>query len=56
VERFLSGVRMSTPDYASAGHKLRLVTTCFAGDVRVQMKQVPAAQAVVENGATAAAQ
>ncbi len=55
VERFLSGVQMSTPDYASAERKLRLVTTCFVGDVNVKMKPVPAAQAIVDNGAPAAA-
>ena len=55
VERFLSGVQMSTPDYASAERKLRLVTTCFVGDVNVKMVQVPAAQTVIENGATASA-
>jgi hypothetical protein len=55
VERFLSGVQMSTPDYASAERKLRLVMTCFVSDVNVKMKQMPAAQAVVENGAPATA-
>ncbi|HSD85792.1 MAG TPA: cell wall-active antibiotics response protein LiaF [Anaerolineae bacterium] len=51
VERFLSGVQLSTPDYASAERKLRLVTTCFVSDVNVKMKPAPAAQAIVENGA-----
>jgi hypothetical protein len=55
VERFLSGVQMSTPDYATAERKLRLVTTCFVGDVNVKMTTVPAAQAIVENPAPAAA-
>ena len=55
VERFLSGVQMSTPDYATAERKLRLVTTCFVGDVNVKMTPVPAAQTVVDNGAPAAA-
>jgi hypothetical protein len=55
VERFLSGVQMSTPDYATAERKLRLVTTCFVGDVKVKTTPVPAAQIVVENGAPAAA-
>jgi lia operon protein LiaF len=55
VERFLSGVQMSTPDYASAERKLHLVTTCFVGDVSVKMKQVPAAQTIVDNGAPATA-
>jgi predicted membrane protein len=54
MERFLSGVQMSTPDYATAERKLRLVTTCFVGDVNVKMTQVPAAQTIVENGAPAA--
>jgi hypothetical protein len=56
VERFLSGVRMTTPDYAGTERKLRLVTTCFVGDVKVKTVLVPAAQTVEENGATAAAQ
>jgi Cell wall-active antibiotics response 4TMS YvqF len=52
VERFLSGVQMSTPDYATAERKLRLVTTCFVGDVNVKMTPAPvAAQVIVENGA-----
>jgi hypothetical protein len=51
VERFLSGVQLSTPDYATAERKLRLVTTCFVGDVNVKMTPVPAAQTIVENGA-----
>jgi hypothetical protein len=51
VERFLSGVQLSTPDYATAERKLRLVTTCFVGDVKVKMTPVPAAQTIVENGA-----
>jgi hypothetical protein len=51
VERFLSGVQLSTPDYAAAERKLRLVTTCFVGDVKVKMVPVPAAQTMVENGA-----
>jgi Cell wall-active antibiotics response 4TMS YvqF len=49
VERFLSGVQMSTPDYATAERKLRLVTTCFVGDVNVKMMPVPAVQAVIDN-------
>ena len=49
VERFLSGVQMSTPDYATAERKLRLVTTCFVGDVNVKMMPVPAAQTVIDN-------
>ena len=55
VERFLSGVQMSTPDYVTSERKLRLVTTCFVGDVTVKMSQVPAAQTVVENSASASA-
>ncbi|HTP08036.1 MAG TPA: cell wall-active antibiotics response protein LiaF [Anaerolineae bacterium] len=55
VERFLSGVQMSTPDYATAERKLRLVTTCFVADVNVKMMPVPAAQTIVENGAPATA-
>jgi hypothetical protein len=55
VERFLSGVQMSTPDYATAERKLRLVTTCFVGDVNVKMVPIPAAQVVVDNPAPAAA-
>jgi hypothetical protein len=55
VERFLSGVQMSTPNYATAERKLRLVTTCFVGDVNVKMTPVPAAQTIVENGASATA-
>lgn len=51
VERFLAGVQMSTPDYATAERKLRLVTTCFVGDVNVKMVPAPAAQVIVENGA-----
>jgi hypothetical protein len=51
VERFLSGAQLSTPDYAAAGRKLRLVTTCFVGDVKVKMTPLPAAQTSVENGA-----
>ncbi len=55
VERFLSGVQMATPDYASAERRLRLVTTCFVGDVNVKMSPVPpASQAIVENGAPTA--
>ena len=52
VERFLSGVQMSTPDYATAERKLRIVTTCFVGDVNVKMVMVPAAQTIVENSAS----
>jgi hypothetical protein len=55
VERFLSGVQMATPDYATADRKLRLVTTCFVGDVKVKMTPVPAARVVVDNGAPATA-
>lgn len=55
VERFLSGVQMSTPDYATTERKLHLVTTCFVGDVNVKMTPVPAAQTSVENGAPATA-
>jgi predicted membrane protein len=55
VERFLSGVQMSTPDYATAERKLRLVTTCFVGDVNVKMMTAPAAQVIVDNGVPAAA-
>ena len=51
VERILSGVQMSTPDYATAERKLRLVTTCFVGDVKVSLTSLPAAQTIVENGA-----
>lgn len=51
VERFLSGVQLSTPDYATAERKLRLITTCFVGDVNVKLTPVPAAQTIVENGA-----
>jgi hypothetical protein len=54
VERFLSGVQMSTPNYATAERKLRLVTTCFVGDVKVSLTSLPAAQTIVENGAPAA--
>ena len=55
VERFLSGVQMSTPDYATAERKLRLVTTCFVGDVNVKMMPVPAAQTVIDNSVPASA-
>jgi hypothetical protein len=55
VERFLSGVQMTTPDYATAERKLHLVTTCFVGDVKVKMTPVSAAQVIVDNGAPAAA-
>ena len=55
VERFLSGVQMATPDYATAERKLRIVTTCFVGDVNVKMVSVPAAQVIVDNGAPATA-
>ncbi len=51
VERFLSGVQLSTPDYATAERKLRLVTTCFVADVNVKIQPGPAAQTIVENGA-----
>jgi hypothetical protein len=51
VERFLAGVQMSTPDYASAESKLRLVMTCFVSDVNVKTAPVPATPAIVENGA-----
>ena len=51
VERFLSGAQLSTADYASAERKLHLVTTCFVSDVNVRLIPVPAAQAIVENGA-----
>lgn len=55
VERFLSGVQMSTPDYGTAERKLHLVTTCFVGDVNVKMTPAPASQTIVDNGAPAAA-
>lgn len=55
VERFLSGVQLSTPDYASAEHKLHLVATCFVSDVNVKMIQAPATQAVMDNSAPATA-
>jgi hypothetical protein len=55
VERFLSGVQMATPDYATAERKLRLVTTCFVADVNVKMVSVSAAQVIVDNGAPATA-
>jgi hypothetical protein len=51
VERFPSGVQMSTPDYTTAEHKLRLVTTCFVVDVNVKTIPLPAAQVIMENGA-----
>ena len=56
VERFLWGVQMSTPDYAAAERKLRLIITCFVGDVNVKMTPAPvAAQTIVDNGAPATA-
>jgi predicted membrane protein len=55
VERFLSGVQMSTPDYASAERKLRLVTTCFVGDVNVTLRQSAVEQMGAENNSTVAA-
>jgi hypothetical protein len=56
VERFLSGVQMSTPDYVTAERKLRLVTTCFVGDVNVKMTPAPvAAQVIVDNPTPVAA-
>ncbi len=51
VERFLSGAQLSTPDYATAERKLRLMTTCFVGDVKVKLVPVPAANVIVDNGA-----
>jgi len=55
MQRFLSGVQMSTADYATAERKLRLVTTCFVGDVSVKMTPVPAAQTAIDNSVPASA-
>ncbi len=52
TERFLSGVQLSTPDYAAAERKLRLETAFFVGDVNVKVRQNAAEQVVVENGST----
>ena len=52
AERFLTGAQLSTPDYASAERKLRLITTCFVADVNVKLTPVPAAQAIVDHGGT----
>lgn len=53
AERFLSGVQLSTPNYATAERKLRLVTATFVSDVNVKVR--PGEQAVVDSSAPQAA-
>jgi len=50
-ENFLSGVQLATNNYTAAERKLRVVMNSFVGNVRVSLRQSPAAGTVVENGA-----
>jgi len=51
---FLSGVQVATANYASAERKLHVVMNSFVGDLRVNLRQNPAAaqaaQTVIDNG------
>ena len=51
---FLSGVQVSTANYATAERKLRVVMNSFVGDLHVNLRQSPAtaqaAQTVIDNG------
>jgi len=51
---FLSGVQVATANYATAERKLRVVMNSFVGDLRVNLRQNPAAaqaaQTVIDNG------
>jgi len=53
---FLSGVQVTTANYPTAERKLRVVMNSFVGDIRVNLRQSPAAQTVpseatvVDNG------
>jgi predicted membrane protein len=49
-ENFLSGVQLATANYATAERKLRVVMNSFVGDIRVNLRQSPAAQTVIDNG------
>jgi predicted membrane protein len=58
---FLSGVQIATANYATAERKLRVVMNSFVGDLRVNLRQSPAAQAtpvtqtIIDNGTPATA-
>ena len=60
-ENFLAGVQLGTANYATADRKLRVIMNSFVGNIRVNLRQspvtqsTPAAQVVVDNGASAAA-
>jgi predicted membrane protein len=49
-DNFLSGVQLATANYATAEHQLRIVMNSFVGDVRVNLRQSPAKQTVIDNG------
>ena len=60
-ENFLSGVQLATANYPTAERKLRVVMNSFVGDIRVNLRQSPAAQTVpgeatvIDNGVPVAA-
>jgi len=60
-ENFLSGVQLATANYPTAERKLRVVMNSFVGDIRVNLRQSPAAQTVpgeatvIDNGVPLAA-
>ncbi len=43
-ENFLSGVQLATANYPTAERKLRVVMNSFVGDIRVNLRQSPAAR------------
>jgi predicted membrane protein len=54
-ENFLSGIQLATANYPTAERKLRVVMNSFVGNVRVNFRQGPATQTVVDNGIPVAA-
>ncbi len=50
-DQFLSGAQLSSTNYTVVERKLRVVMNSFVGDIRVNLRQSPARQTVVENGA-----
>jgi predicted membrane protein len=54
-ENFLSGVQLATTNYPAAERKLRVVMNSFVGNIRVNLRQSPAAQTVIDNGVPVAA-
>ena len=54
-ENFLSGVPLATANYPTAERQLRVIMNSFVGDLRVNLRQSPATQTVIDNGVPVAA-